>query len=68
MPGSWRGINWRSRGAGGRKGADASAAKTRRANGGGSGRKAGAHPVPELEDRRSATRPLVAAGFREEAG
>ena len=62
-----RGINLRDGGALGTRSADTSAAKTRRANGGKLWPQGRANPAQEHEDRRSATMPLVAARFREEA-
>ena len=60
-------INLRVRVAGGTRSADTSAAKTRRANGGTLWPQGRANPAQEHEDRRSATRPLVAARFCKEA-
>ena len=60
-------INLREAGTLGTSSADPSAAKTRRANGGTLWPQGRANPAQEHEDRRFATRPLVAARFRKEA-
>ena len=65
--GPMRGIKLCDGGALGRRRVDSSAAKTRRANGGMLWPQGRANPAQEHEDRRFATRPLVAARFRKEA-